>query len=375
MIISFNELLQHRHAVTMVVGGFDPLHDGHIAYFQAAADLGLPLLCNLTGDEYVSDKHQVLLPLAARARVIDALRPIDLVHPNAFDTEAVLRELRPRFYAKGADWRDHLPQEQIDICRQHGIDIVYLDTQKNSSSGLLEAFKLAADDLAGQISRFQDLVQNQAHIDQQSYSADYFFDGWRDHQNNYSLEARRRLEGRNPKLIKQVFRPKKVLDMGCGPGALMYLLDEIGISADGIDLSPYSRDLAPPQVAPRIMQGSVTDIDLPADSYDLVICREVLEHLSILQVQQAVQNLCRISACFVYVTTRFHPEPAGLFQVTDEPEVDPTHITLMHKQMLRLMFVLQGMRRRADLEQRMDWLNKNRVLVYEKPGATAVQQR
>ena len=68
------------------------------------------------------------------------------------------------------------------------------------------------------------------------------------------------------------------------------------------------------------------------------------------------------------MTTRFHPNPTSLFDVTTEFDVDPTHITCMNKEMLRLMFVLQGFRRRPDLEARMDWLNKNRVLVYEKGG-------
>jgi hypothetical protein len=77
--------------------------------------------------------------------------------------------------------------------------------------------------------------------------------------------------------------------------------------------------------------------------------------------------MCRISAKFVYLTTRFHPAPASLFDVTTEFHVDPTHITLMNMDMLRLMFVLEGWRRRADLERRMDWMNKGRVLVYQRP--------
>ena len=60
------------------------------------------------------------------------------------------------------------------------------------------------------------------------------------------------------------------------------------------------------------------------------------------------------------------PCAATLFDVTTEPQVDPTHITLQTIEMLRLMFVLQGLRRRPDLEAVMDWLNKGRVLVYEK---------
>jgi hypothetical protein len=53
----------------------------------------------------------------------------------------VLRQLRPRYYVKGSDWRARgLPPEQDVICREHGIEIVYLDTVLDSSSRLLQQF-------------------------------------------------------------------------------------------------------------------------------------------------------------------------------------------------------------------------------------------
>ena len=100
-------------------------------------------------------------------------------------------------------------------------------------------------------------------------------------------------------------------------------------------------------------------------------CREVLEHLTVLQVRRTVEQLCRASDRFVYVTTRFHPEPAGLLDVTTDLETDPTHITLLAKDLLRSLFVLEGFRRRADLEERMDWAGKGRVLVYERAEPVA----
>ena len=51
------------------------------------------------------------------------------------------------------------------------------------------------------------------------------------------------MEGRNPELIKDVFAPQRVIDMGCGPGALMFLLNEIGVIADGIDFSATSKEI------------------------------------------------------------------------------------------------------------------------------------
>jgi cytidyltransferase-like protein len=141
MILTFEQLAEHRQQVAMVDGAFDPLHRGHIEYFKAAAKLGLPVLCNVASDRYVRTKHPPLLPEEQRAAIIDAIRYIDFVHIYQIDTETVLRQLRPRYYVKGSDWRDRgLPPEQAVICREHGIDIVYLDTVLDSSSRLLKEY-------------------------------------------------------------------------------------------------------------------------------------------------------------------------------------------------------------------------------------------
>jgi cytidyltransferase-like protein len=141
MIVSFEQLAELRGAVAMVDGAFDPLHHGHIEYFKSARQLGVPLLCNVASDRYVRTKHRPLLPEAQRAAVIDAIRYIDYVHIYQIDTETVLRQLRPRYYVKGSDWRERgLPPEQQAICREHGIEIVYLDTVLDSSSRLLKDY-------------------------------------------------------------------------------------------------------------------------------------------------------------------------------------------------------------------------------------------
>jgi cytidyltransferase-like protein len=140
VIIPFSQLQTLRGRVGMVDGGFDPLHRGHIEYFRAAAELGSPVLCNVSSDAYVTTKHKVFLSEDQRAAIIDAIRYIDYTHINPYDTETVLRELRPRYYIKGEDWRNRLPPAQIDICREHGIEIVYLDTVLDSSSRILREY-------------------------------------------------------------------------------------------------------------------------------------------------------------------------------------------------------------------------------------------
>lgn len=213
---------------------------------------------------------------------------------------------------------------------------------------------------------FEDGVFSQERVPAQRYDEDYFLSDWREAENRYDVESRRRIEGRHPRLIKEVFQPRSVLDMGCGPGTLMYLLDEIGVQADGIDFSPKSKTLAPPGVRDRITIGEVTEPIAQPQAYDLVICREVMEHLTVLQVRRCVAQICRASSRFAYVTTRFHPDPDNLLSFTTEREVDPTHITLLNKDLLRVLFVLEGFRSRPDLEERMDWAGKGRILIYER---------
>ncbi len=141
MILTFEQLAEYRGRVAMVDGAFDPLHHGHIEYFKAARELGVPVLCNVASDRYVRTKHRPLLTETQRATVIDAIRYIDYVHIYQIDTETVLRQLRPRYYVKGSDWRERgLPPEQDVICREHGIEIVYLDTVLDSSSRLLKDY-------------------------------------------------------------------------------------------------------------------------------------------------------------------------------------------------------------------------------------------
>ena len=207
------------------------------------------------------------------------------------------------------------------------------------------------------ITEFEAAVFAQKPTEQQHYDENYWLGEWRAGDNNYSLETRRRIEAKNPQFIKDVFQPKRAIDLGCG----------LGVEADGIDYNEMSLTLATPEVRDRIAIGDASDASIKEDgSYDLVICREVLEHLTVLEVKKAVANMVRLTSKFIYVTTRFHPNPPTLLDFNTSDDLDPSHITLLNKDMLRLMFVLEGCRSRPDLEDRMDWGRKGRVLVLEK---------
>ena len=184
---------------------------------------------------------------------------------------------------------------------------------------------------------------------------------------DYSFEARKAIEGPHPQLIKDVFDPTRAFDVGCGPGHLVRMLRSLGIDCDGFD-----KDANSLLKHRHCHKGDITSFggyqmllrwDGPRE---LVICREVLEHMTLRQIRKAVTNLCALSSRYVYVTTRFHPNPASLFDVATSDGLDPTHISMLNQDFLRVLFVLEGFKRRADLEERLDWQQKHRVLVYER---------
>lgn len=140
MIVETSGLAELAGQVTLVSGGFDPLHPGHLAYFREAAVLGAPLLCNVSSDDWVSHKHPPLLTQAERVELVDAIRWVDYTHAETTTTEEVLALLRPRHFAKGADWKGRLPEEEVRVCAEHGIEVVYLDTVVDSSTDVLRRF-------------------------------------------------------------------------------------------------------------------------------------------------------------------------------------------------------------------------------------------
>lgn len=371
MIIDTSALGSLAGKVAMVDGCFDPIHEGHIRYFDGAAKLGLPVLCNMQADAYIESTkgRNAILNEAQRAAVLAGIRSIDHVHMCQSTTADVLERLRPRAYVKGADWLERgLPAQEREICEREGIEIEYLDTVVNSSTDVAERF-LDRTNLARSaafVDEFEGLIGSQTVLQASAYNEQYFAGEWRHGQETYSIESRREIEGKNPENIRDVFRPARVLDVGCGPGALMLFLHELGIDVHGIDFSEAAKASAPQAIRDRIHIGSVTEAhDLGMD-FDLVISRETLEHLTVQQVGDAVRALAAMTTRFIYVTTRFHPEPKSLLSVTDQPEVDPTHITLLHKDFLRALFVMQRLKTRKDLERRLDWKGYGRVLVFEK---------
>jgi len=73
---------------------------------------------------------------------------------------------------------------------------------------------------------------------------------------------------------------KKVLDLGCGDGALSYLLQRRGALVTGVDNEQQGLDFAQKNVSEaKFVNASAYDLPFPDESFDLVVSSELIEHL------------------------------------------------------------------------------------------------
>ncbi|GAI39722.1 unnamed protein product [marine sediment metagenome] len=73
--------------------------------------------------------------------------------------------------------------------------------------------------------------------------------------------------------------PKRVLDVGCAMGFIVKRLREKGIDAYGVDISNYAISKAPEEVKPYLQVASAHNLPFPPQSFDLIYCASVLEHI------------------------------------------------------------------------------------------------
>ena len=139
--------------IVLVTGGFDPLHSGHIAYFEAAKELGDKLWVGLNSDDWLTRKKgRPFMPWKERASIINALSVVDKViefnddDGSATDAINQTRKLNPKaeiIFANGGDRKaENIPELFDDNTGE--LTFVYGvggEDKKNSSSWILEDWK------------------------------------------------------------------------------------------------------------------------------------------------------------------------------------------------------------------------------------------
>jgi cytidyltransferase-like protein len=138
-----------QHKVVLATGGFDPCHQGHIAYLRSARELGDLLIVGLNSDEWlVRKKDLYFMDWQERAAVLSAIRYVDEVirfndrDGSAKDAIKIVRSLYPNsdiIFANGGD----RTAENIPEMAQPGVTFLFGvggDHKDNSSSDILRRY-------------------------------------------------------------------------------------------------------------------------------------------------------------------------------------------------------------------------------------------
>jgi SAM-dependent methyltransferase len=72
--------------------------------------------------------------------------------------------------------------------------------------------------------------------------------------------------------------PARVLDIGCAHGAFVYLLEQAGFDAIGLELSSWVAAFARERFGAEVRSGKLTEV-FPDSRFDVIVMFDVLEHL------------------------------------------------------------------------------------------------
>lgn len=136
--------------VVLVTGGFDPLHSGHIAYFQAARRLGDMLVVGVNSDSWLERKKgRAFMPANERISIIQNLKMVShcILFDDTDDTaiEAIrnVKMMYPNSHIVFANGGDRTP-DNIPEMAESNVEFVFGvggDEKLNSSSWILDEWK------------------------------------------------------------------------------------------------------------------------------------------------------------------------------------------------------------------------------------------
>ena len=115
---------------------------------------------------------------------------------------------------------------------------------------------------------------------------------------NYQVKYYRKILNRIREEV-DITQYKRVLDLGCGTGALLYVLQDLGIEVVGVDsssgmLKQAGRKLEGTEV--ELIKISPSErLPFDDDSFDLVISSYVLHGLKPKEREKLYKELCRVS--------------------------------------------------------------------------------
>ena len=91
------------------------------------------------------------------------------------------------------------------------------------------------------------------------------------------------------------FAPAAALELGCAAGAVLECLQDLGVEAEGIDISAMALERASERVRAADPPGDILTLDLPK-KYDLLFGLDVFEHLNPNRLEAYLARLAAVTS-------------------------------------------------------------------------------
>ena len=138
-----------------------------------------------------------------------------------------------------------------------------------------------------------------------SFEEDYFNNPYKIGYKHYEYNGKYLNAAKNIVEYYDLNGGGRILDVGCAKGFLLHDLNSINpsLKLNGIDISHYAIENSMNSVKNNILHGSATNIPFDDNSFDLVICCNVLINLHIDDVKKAVKEIMRVSKKHKFIQT------------------------------------------------------------------------
>mgnify|MGYP003132658378 FL=1 len=151
---------------------------------------------------------------------------------------------------------------------------------------------------------------------------------------------------------RDFFKCKTAYEFGCGKGPRVYAMNQIGIDAQGLELSEHA---VKNSYDDNVKYGDILKEGCDVGEYDLSLAYDVLEHLKYEDLDAAIDNIIKASKKYILISVPVIGDP--------NLENDPTHIIKETMGWWIEQFTNKNCRLVPTPEQ---FLFKEQVMVFEK---------
>ena len=144
-------------------------------------------------------------------------------------------------------------------------------------------------------------------------------------------------------VVKTVLRSikgiKSAIVLGCARGYMVQALHEEGINAVGVDISEWAIEHGAEPVLDHLYCGDVCDLSMWGDKeFDMVIALDVLEHVKVPDLYQAISEACRVGKVIVFDA----PIDVDDTMPDQSSGTDKTHVSIYSKEWWIRQFLGRG---------------------------------